>query len=542
MKSNPFAMRIMNPSVLGPMMIALAVATVSSEARPWTAKSGKVVEAEYVAVSPDGEELALKLPDGRIVKTPVANLCEEDQVLVGKIKEEGPGAIPMEVDYGDINPDYLPPSPWPVVSFKDPGGWNTIDVTKHGLQPDSDVDAAVAISRIIADTEGRRRLFFPEGTYTLKSELTIEQGDIWLDGAGKETKFVVDGPEDTHVNGISFNGSGDEPLALAELPKRGDQTVELETQADLEVGDLVRVYHDVKDNRNIGFPRGQLCWITGIKGTTVTLDLKIGADFSDKALLRRMRPLHNVRLTNFSVTRLRRGKMGDHNLAIHTCANAEVRNVDSGKPTTHCISVRSCRDAIVSECTVHEYQGGKGWNGYGVTVEHSTAVNVVNNHGFHLRHHFELAWGTSYSVMAYNTAEGPYDYCDVGSHHGDLGYCNLFEGNKGQDVSMDYGESSWNAYTFFYRNQASRRIGSYRSKRSVRWYPVILGNETPAIVTDRVKESLVGANIVNGELQWGSVPEGTRLPASLFLGAKPDYLGDKPWPLFGPPVETGETE
>jgi hypothetical protein len=111
-------------------------------------------------------------------------------------------------DYGDINPDYQPPSPWPVVEYEDPGGWTTIDVSEHELEPDTDVDAAVAIAKIIADTEGRRRLFFPAGTYTLKSSLWIRVGDIWLDGEGKETRFVLDFEEGKEYNGIIFKGYG----------------------------------------------------------------------------------------------------------------------------------------------------------------------------------------------------------------------------------------------------------------------------------------------------------------------------------------------
>jgi len=443
-------------------------------------------------------------------------------------------------DYGDLKPEYLPPSPWPVVEYKDPGGWKTIDVSQHGLKPDSDVDAAEVVARILEDTEGRRRLFFPAGTYTLKTGLEITEGDIWLDGAGKETKFVLDFPENTHVNGIVFSGSADEPVALAKIPKRGEPSVELAEPLNLKAGQLVRVYHDVKDNRRLGFPRGQLCRITGVDGKTVKLDLKIGADFSGEPKLSLMRPLMNVRLTNFSLTRLRRGKMGDNNIALHACANAEVSHVISSKATTHCIAIRSCHETIVSDCRVHEYQGGGGWNGYGVTVEHSTAVNVVNNHAFGLRHHFELAWGTSYSVLAYNTAEGPYDYCDIGSHHADLGYCNLFEGNKGQDVVLDWGESSWNAYTFFYRNQASRRIGSYRPKRARHWFPVYIGTDPinmPRVGTQGAKEAYIGANVVNGEMQWGDVPEGSRLPPSLYLTEMPEYLKGDKWPLYGPPVK-----
>jgi len=448
-------------------------------------------------------------------------------------------------DYGDIKPDYLPPSPWPVISYQDPGGWTTIDVTEHGLKPypgrrpppDADVDAAAAIRKILAETQGRRRLYFPAGNYMIKSPLIVQEGDIWIDGDGRNTRFFLDFPEGQEYNSFYFKGVKEDSVALVGVPKRGDASVELADEMDLKVGDLVRVYHEVADNRGYPIFRGQICWVTAVDGRTVTLDLKIGADLAGDCKLVRIQPLRNLRFTNFRMIRMRRGPMGDHSLRVEYAANAEIRNIDSAYATTFNILVVNSRDVMVSECTLHDYWTSQGHNGYGVTIEHSTGVNVVNNRAFNLRHHFELAWGTSYSVIAYNVAEPRYDYTDVGSHHGDLGYCNLFEGNQCQDASLDYGESSWNAYNFFYRNQASRQVGSFRPKRSVRPYLVIIGNETPRIGTERTRNPYVGANIVNGEMQWGDVPEGSRLPASLFLREKPAYLGDRPWPLFGPTVD-----
>ena len=55
------------------------------------------------------------MTDGKVIKTPISNLSDEDQLLLKKVKESGPDAIPSNVDHGDINPDYLPPSPWPIV-------------------------------------------------------------------------------------------------------------------------------------------------------------------------------------------------------------------------------------------------------------------------------------------------------------------------------------------------------------------------------------------------------------------------------------------
>jgi len=530
------------------------VVNLFAETRTWTGTNGRVVQADLVGVSQDGSKVQLRLTNGQTVVAAVSSLSEADQAYIVNRRRgvesratASPAAAAGDFDYGDINPDYLPPSPWPVVTYKDPGGWTTVDVTKHGLKPyDASkpipadaVDAAEAIRKILSETEGqgRRRLYFPAGNYVIKSSLILREGELWFDGDGTNTTFHCDFPEGQNYNHIYFKGHVEEPVALVGVPKRGDATVELAEAMDLKVGDLVRVFHAVKDNRGYPIRRGQICWVTAVDGKTVTLDLKIGADMQGECKLERIQPLRNLRFTNFHITRMRRGVLGDHSLRVELAANAEIRNVRASRATTFNILVVSSRDVIVTECLTHDYWTKKGHNGYGVTVEHGTGVNVVNNRAFNLRHHYELAWGTSYSVIAYNVAEPTYDYTDVGSHHGDLGYCNLFEGNQSQDVSFDWGESSWNAYNFFYRNRASRRVGSFRPKRSVRPYLVIIGNETPQIGLEKTRNPYVGANIVNGNIQWGDVPEGSRLPASLFLREKPAYLGDRPWPLFGPTID-----
>lgn len=89
------------------------------------------------------------------------------------------------IDYGDFPVDRLPPSGWEAYEFTDPGNWVTVEVTQHGLpKDDPNVDASAQIPAILSEHGSNEnvRLYFPAGTYYLKSMLTIERGNLWIDG------------------------------------------------------------------------------------------------------------------------------------------------------------------------------------------------------------------------------------------------------------------------------------------------------------------------------------------------------------------------
>lgn len=57
-----------------------------AETRIWTGTNGTKIEADYVDVSVDKTRVALRKPDGKIVKTKIANLIESDRVRIKGIQ------------------------------------------------------------------------------------------------------------------------------------------------------------------------------------------------------------------------------------------------------------------------------------------------------------------------------------------------------------------------------------------------------------------------------------------------------------------------
>ncbi len=434
--------------------------------------------------------------------------------------------------YGDIPASRMAPSGWQNIQYNDPGGWTTINVTQNGLPAnDSSVDAGQKIEDIVASTSGRRRLYFPAGTYTFKTTAIINVGDIWIDGDGMDsTIFNLDFPKFQKRDGIVIKGGVQgTAVDIVGTPNRGDNQITVTNASQFQVGDYIRVKYPYTASDGDVVDVGQIVKVTAKAGTTLTIDLKIGVDFGSGGEVREMDFAENVRVTDLTINRLRLGDRWEDNLRLNQCRNFQVKNVESIKSTTYGIRAFQCRDGIISECEVHERWGNEGGYAYGIAATAlSTRIHITNNYLYNLRHHIELAKSPNHCVISYNVTDPLYAYSDIGAHHGDESHNNLFEGNDGRQIVMAldaHAKAWWNT---FYRNRADGTVGSQSSQFET---TTIVGNETPSISFSG-SNNYKGSNIVNGVFQADSLPAGSNLPASLYLSSQPSYVAS--WPLFGP--------
>ncbi len=434
--------------------------------------------------------------------------------------------------YGDIPASRMAPSGWQNIQYSDPGGWTTINVTQNGLPAnDSSIDAGQKIEQIIASTSGRRKLYFPAGTYTFKTTADINVGDIWIDGDGMDTTiFNLDFPKFQKRDGIAIKGGTQgTTVDIVGTPNRGDSQITVTNASQFQVGDYVRVKYPYTASDGDVVDVGQIVKVTAKAGTTLTIDLKIGVDFGSGGEVREYDFAKNVRVTDLTIRRLRLGDRWEDNLKLSYCRNFQVKNVESIKSTTYGIRAFQCRDGIISECEVHERWGNEGGYAYGIAATSlSTRIHITNNYLYNLRHHIELAKSPNHCVISYNETGPLHAYSDIGAHHGDESHNNLFEGNDGRQIVMAldaHAKAWWNT---FYRNKASNTVGSQSSQFES---TTIVGNETPGI-SFAGSNNYKGSNIVNGSFQAGSLPAGSNLPPSLYLSSKPSYVAS--WPLFGP--------
>ena len=172
---------------------------------------------------------------------------------------------------------------------------------------------------------------------------------------------------------------------------------------------------------------------------------------------------------------------------------------------------------------------------------------IVNNKVWNTRHAIMLDRGANHCVVAFNSTEPNF----LGSTgdlnlHGFTPHNNLFESNMGQYLKWD-GRSDANAGQFQglfntgYRNLLTRYAGNKvllenpgTGSNQGHVQPTLVGNVATAVTVPSGTDRFVGANRINGTVVDGDAPSGSTFPDSLYVTAKPSFLGTKPWPVFGP--------
>ncbi len=426
---------------------------------------------------------------------------------------------------------YFPPSGWADYQWEDPGGWETIDVTTAGLpRNDASIDASVAIREILARSEGRRILYFPEGTYYLHTECRIEEGDIQFvgDGIGK-TVFEITTKEEIPVHGIVFAGSAEEREYFPEEKtfRRGYNRMESREDTPYEPGDFILVYSPERSPTEKVFWRGQIFKVTDKRGRTHHFDMRSGVDMPllESVRMWRLFMSENISLEDFTIKRLHKNARESSNIVLEYCYNARVSHVESVDACFSNIRARASRQVIVEHCLMHgAWEASGGW-AYGVNFHRATTQSrASHNRAWNLRHGINVSAGANYCIFSYNSSEAPYvSYQDIGVHHGGFSHNILFEGNRGKEIVTDGGglNRARSDYVFFFRNHATSVLGPQSDL--ARNY-VVAGNVVDA--ADGLAREGEGhfyvANSAGGIVSDGADSDKVQLPVSLYRSDSPD--------------------
>jgi hypothetical protein len=431
----------------------------------------------------------------------------------------------------------VPPNGWEAYRWHNPGGWTRVNVAANGLPPDkTSIDASKIVQDILDRYSDQRvRLHFPEGTYSFQSTLSIERGNVVVSGDGPDsTKFIIDAPSDEKTK-IAFEAGEEGPQVDITQPiERGDNRISVADASQISAGDFLYVYKEVQVKGNTR-QVGQLVRVTKSESDMLGLDMKIGLDMDEPHAVKR-RILKNVGFMDLHVERARTAPNHTRNLHVNGAYNFFVKRVDVEDVITGGIYVTMSRNGVVKSNTVHDTIGRVvGSRGDGIMLHGgATNVHVTNNRAWNLRHHYWLG-AANHCVISYNRAEKKYQaYADYGQHHGMLGHNNLFEGNYGNEIFTDGGDGPWHSptwYITFFRNRVKTKVGSEFKQTK---FDSILGNEVLKAggIKSAGSSSFVGANIVDGDMKWGEVKSGMKIPLSFVYDKKPSYV--KAWPLYGP--------
>ncbi|WP_319800641.1 autotransporter-associated beta strand repeat-containing protein [Luteolibacter arcticus] len=453
----------------------------------------------------------------------------------------------FSVAASSIETTRFPAEPWKDTRWIDPGGWVTLDVTTLGLPANTpSLDAAAMIAQILSSTSGKRRLYFPAGTYYFNTNLTISTSNLWIDGDGRDqTIFRIVAPGSTNAE-IRFAGSTRSPISVSVPPKPGDKQLTLSDAGSIAVGDIIQLYADHAPLTNTGQAwslqiYSQIFRVMAKYGNTLILDMKVLLDYpaSYAPVTREITVIRNIKVSAIGIDRVNEPVAQDVSNLEFACAdNCWVTGIESNYSGRTHVGFENSKDCLMTGNFVHDcWKHTTGGYGYGYNLVATTGCRITNNKAQRLRHPIIVSIGANHNVISYNSVEQNHDYNDV-ALHAVHAYMNLFEGNMFEEGYADTSKDGWadiEATTgpgnTWFRNFATGKVGSAQSGTRRQ---TIIGNCLSQVLTTGA-DHYVGANRVGTTVSWGAFNSTTLFPASLYLMTRPEFLeANTPWPVFGP--------
>jgi len=476
-------------------------------------------------------------------------------------------------------------------------------VSNFGAFGDGVHDDAPAIQNAINACGSGGVVFIPAGTYRLNSQLQISKG-ITLRGAGPTSTLLK-----TYASwhGIQLGNFPSSPVAtnVVGSPGKDATAVTLASVSGLAVGDYISI-DQLNDNvevvnadgsggtspeecRSGGKTRclGQIMKITGINGTTLTIDPALYHAYSS-SLAPQVWEVNSMTVRagveDLSLERISpTGTEGFHNFKIVACAQCWLKNVASLKTSTFHVDLDR-----TFQCEIRDSLFSDGWNftgglAYGVVPTGRTSAALIENNIFyHLRHAMIVKDGAAGNVFGYNYSVASYQgenwlAADMNSH-GAHTTMNLFEGNIAAKIYGDFTHGSA-SYNSFFRNWVLRDSSALTVTNALRavdieksnWYYNIVGNvlgqagqtwtayedngtrfagsdryaytfgyfsDGATTSVDSQSKSTVfrhgNFDYATQSTIWDPATSDHTLPQSLYLAAKPQFFGGLPWPAIGP--------
>jgi hypothetical protein len=315
-------------------------------------------------------------------------------------------------------------------------------------------------------------VFFPVGSYLLKSSLSLPSGVILRGESSTKSilKFTLSSSGYDCIK-ISRNQTSSF-IPIASGYSKGSASVVVNDASSFHPGDYAEIRQqngswDIDPKSYATYCMGQVVKIAGISGNTISFHkpLRIDYDASLTPQIRKIDPVKNVGIEYLQIERTNDatpGSGGGYNIHFLYAANCWVKSVESNKSIGSHILADVSTHIEVTGCYFHDaytYEG-TATRGYGVTlIQHSGECLVENNIFKHLRHAMMVKQGANGNVFGYNYSIEPTrseQFSDYGgdiSLHGHYAFANLFEGNIVQNIHIDQTGGPSGPYNTFFRNR-----------------------------------------------------------------------------------------
>lgn len=377
----------------------------------------------------------------------------------------------------------IPSASWPVAAT---------------LSPSGGADDSVAIQNAINAAPAGSVIVLNPGTYTLHRASKVCQGKS-DDGAGgvyqaglcldKSVVLRGAGPNQTilrYGDGANIISLGRTYLSSSKVAfinitsgaTKGSTQITLQSVSGITIGSYLSITQtnpkDVDGNllvNSTGYngycsycghdiptkAMNQIDRVTGISGSTVTLERPLYFDYTNAPQAFRLTMVENAGLENLRVQSTASSGSGIvfKNINMESCAHCWVHNVESdwAVDRSH-IYLSDVYGSEISNNYVYEGYNHNAGGNYAIFLEYRASENLIQNNIIRKARHSMVNVGGSGNVWAYNYVLDPY----MGEYHNSLAennthgahpYMDLFEGNSTPNIEFDYAHGSSSHNTLF---------------------------------------------------------------------------------------------
>lgn len=446
---------------------------------------------------------------------------------------------------------------------------NLRNVKDYGAAGNGITDDYSAIANALDSAPNPAVIFFPEGTYRIRSQLMLPSG-IVLRGAGADkTKLNFEIDMDS---GGCIENTGYSRGAYTDIQSgitKGTRNIYVSDVSGFDVGRGAQIKQTNNlDKMHLTHPQywvaedaiGQMTKVVAIDANAkmITIDPPLHLDFEAhyNPMIRPITYTTNIGIEDLYITRVHIGSDPDNNVSntivFNYVADSWIRRIGSEYTYRAHVGIgRSVNVEVRDSYIFNTHTWADGGHGYGVSIyQHTTHALIENNCFQLLKPPMMMQVGANANVWGYNYMyqESNPDWQNHISIHGHYTYMNLIEGNIVDYIRADdYWGASGPGNTIF-RNRVlvhGIRIFGYSHDQN------IIGNELPKErsggngndieIKDTVAGTLIHGNVeeIKSEpIAWDPSLSRT-MPASLYRSEKPTFFGSLAWPALGGDLGAG---
>lgn len=401
-------------------------------------------------------------------------------------------------------------------------------------------------------------VYFPAGTYRFTEPVSLSDNVILRGESPETSRLIFELNEADDLISVRGNITSVQSSLTTDISK-GDVVLEVENPELFAVGDFIRIWENDEALVTSSWAlhsTGEITRITNIDGHTLFLRNEVRREFKaeNEARVTKLNMVENVGIEQLSIERIDQTEWQSSNIFFEYSANCWVKCVESFNCNFAHVDIRmSTNNEVSGSYFHHAFDYGGGGKAYGVVLQYSSGLCLIENNIFeHLRHSMLLQSGANGNVLGYNYSIDPY-WTDVMLPensagdlvlHGNYPYSNLFEGNTVQNIVIDNSHGINGSLNTFFRNRAEL-YGLFMNTDA--------GDQQNFIGNEITNGSFLMGNFIltgEGNFEFGNNKRGIILPsgtnelpeASLYKTDIPEfYVQHSSWPPLGIPQPIGSS-